>query len=417
MKLKNNISRSGQLVVALVLLILLASCNYSPQQYYSATKNDNIVRIGIIYSETGSRSITERSMRDAAAMAVEEINNDGGLLGKQLELVAMDNESKDNLYRGIVVNLINKYHVKAVFCNIPEGVRTYIESKSKKGQSLIFDLSDYLKKDENSDIVKLGSSPAQLLYPGVSYLLNNKSNSFTHFFLVGTPDPYSKSANRALKAYLASNGVHEENIGERMIETDAEDVSDLIVQIKRIATSGRACILNTMTGSANLTFFKEFANQGLSASGCPIMSFTISEDEMRSMGAEFNIGHYFCRNYFQSMDTDKNIRFVSDFKLFSAINEFPGGIDRVTGEAIARVYTGVYLWKKAVEKAGSFEKQVVRDSLPGTQFNSPAGMVQINKRSLTLDKPALVAESDIEGQMTVLWQSRELIPAFKGIKN
>ncbi len=131
------------------------------------------------------------------------------------------------------------------------------------------------------------------------------------------------------------------------------------------------------------------------------------------MSAEFNTGHYFCRNYFQSVEADKNIRFVSDFKLYSAMNDLPDGMDRVTSEEISRIYNGVFLWKKAVELAQTFEPEAVRKKLVELSFNSPAGILKINEKTLTINKPAIVAESNIDGQMTILWQSKTPLPPFK----
>ncbi|WP_071781104.1 transporter substrate-binding protein [Adhaeribacter aquaticus] len=369
------------------------------------------MRIGVLFSKTGARSVTEASMRDAAAMAVEEINNDGGVLGKQVEIIAVDAESKDNVYKGSLVQLVNKSMVSAVFCNLPVGARAYILPKVEQSNSLLFDLSDYVgERNFSPGLICLGSSPDQLLKPGIQYLLGLPKHPYSKFYLMGTEDAYSKGANKIIKAYLLSQGIARENIRESLVDVTSEDLADEIVAIKRYSTDGKACVLNTMQGAVNLAFFKEFANQGLSSLGCPIMSFTISEDELRQMGAEFIIGHLFSRNYFQSVDTDKNIRFVSDFRLFCAINELPEGVDRVTGEAINRAYTGIYLWKKAVEKAGSFDRILIEKALYGLEFNSPAGMVQINDQALSLNKPIMVGESDSEGQINVLWHSEQLVP-------
>lgn len=407
-----NIKGIVQGIFAFILPLVLSCCTGLGQNNHTESFKDNSIKIGLLYSGTGHRSISEGSLRDAAAMAVEEINNDGGLLGKQLELLVIDNESKDDLYKGSIVQLLNKHDAKVIFCTIPEGLSNYVAVKTKRSASLVFNLSNYIKNKGNSGIIRLGSSPRQLLYPGVDYLLKHNGGMNANFYIIGTSDFYSREANQVLQAYLTSCGVKKENITDGMIDVESENAAEIITQIKELTTKGKTFVLNTMNGKANHTFFKEFANQGLSALSCPIMSFSISEDEMRFMGAEFNIGHYFCSNYFQSMDTDNNIRFASNFKLFSAINELPGGIDRVTGENIAKIYSGIYLWRKAVEKAGTFNKYSVLNALSGIKFNSPSGQIQINTQMLTLDKPVAIAESNIEGQMTIRWDSGRLIPAF-----
>ncbi|MDQ4140339.1 MAG: transporter substrate-binding protein [Bacteroidota bacterium] len=412
MKTRRSIKIKAITWLVLFGLTGINSCNKAGGQKYSAEIPENTVRIGVLFSKTGNRAITELSMRDAAFMAVEEINNEGGLLGKQVELIDLDAESDDNIYKGSTVQLINKYRVTAVFCNLPTGTINYVIPKLKRSNSLLFDLSNYSSATATStDIIRLGSSPDQLLLPGTQYLLNLPKQPYTKFYLLGTANDYSNKAHNLIRSYLINKGVPPKNIKERIIRSESEDFADVVVDIKRFSTDGKACVLNTSRGSSNLGFYKEFANQGLTSLGCPIMAFSISEDELRRMDPEFLIGHLFCRNYFQSVDTEKNIRFVSDFKLFCAIQGLPDGIDRVTGDGHCQAYTGVYLWKRAVEKAGSFDKEKVKKALYGLEFNSPAGIVKINEKMLTLDKPAMVGESNSEGQIDVLWQSDKLIPA------
>ncbi|MCW2119331.1 ABC transporter substrate-binding protein [Flavobacterium sp. 7A] len=377
-----------------------------------ADPSPNTIKIGLLYAKTGDWAISQKSVHDAMAMAVEEINNDGGLLGKQIEIAAINNESDDRFYNTNVSELFNKENVVTLFCFVPKIIINHNRTKNESSDGLVFDLADYNAKERNTTTIKLGSSPNQLLYPGINYLFKNKNSLYTNYIILGTNDSYSLEANKLIKKYLSQKKVPYANIHPILLTPQKDNISEVIVNVKKIVSNGKTCILNTMKGNTNIVFFKEFTNQGLSSLNCPIMSFTISEDELMKMSAEFNIGHYFCRNYFQSVDAENNIRFVSDFKLYSAINELPDGIDRVTGEEISKIYNGVFLWKKAVELALTFEPNAVKAKLAGLVFNSPAGIIKINKRTLSLEKPAIVAESTIDGQMMVLWESKQLILPF-----
>ena len=85
------------------------------------------------------------------------------------------------------------------------------------------------------------------------------------------------------------------------------------------------------------------------------------------------VGHLAAWNYFQSINTPENKKFVKNFKAYSKKNNLPGGSKRVTDDPIEAAYFGVYVWKAAVEKAGSFDVDKVRQAVYGLEFDAPGG--------------------------------------------
>ena len=122
-------------------------------------------------------------------------------------------------------------------------------------------------------------------------------------------------------------------------------------------------MLSTINGDSNVPFYKEFANQGLTSDDCPIMAFSVAEDELRAMDVPPLVGHLAAWNYYQSIDSAENAEFVANFKQYCADNNLPDGTDRVTDDPIEAAYFGVYVWKAAVEKAQSFDVDAVRDAV------------------------------------------------------
>ncbi len=135
--------------------------------------------------------------------------------------------------------------------------------------------------------------------------------------------------------------------------------------MKEFAKSGDACVLSTINGDSNVPFYKEFANQGLTADTCPVVAFSVAEDELRSMETEKLVGHLAAWNYYQSIDTPENAKFVAAFKKYCKDKGLPGGESRVTDDPIEAAYFGVYVWKAAVEKAGTFNVDEVVPSVLG----------------------------------------------------
>lgn len=123
-----------------------------------------------------------------------------------------------------------------------------------------------------------------------------------------------------LKAYLKAKGVPDENVIEEYTPFHHQEYQTVVQKIKDFAASGDACVLSTINGDSNVPFYKEFANQGLTSTDCPIMAFSVAEDELRAMDVPPLVGHLACWNYFQSIDTPENKAFVDGFVAFCRKN-------------------------------------------------------------------------------------------------
>ncbi len=158
-----------------------------------------------------------------------------------------------------------------------------------------------------------------------------------------------------------------------------------------------------------MPFYKEFANQGLTAGDCPIMAFSVAEDELRAMDVPPLVGHLACWNYFQSIDTPENKKFVKDFKAYCVAHKLPGGADRVTDDPIEAAYFGVYVWKAAAEKAGSFDLDKVREAVYGMKFDAPGGPKMMDPKNQHTWKPVYVGEILKDGQFKIIDKSKGLV--------
>ncbi|HWV68062.1 urea ABC transporter substrate-binding protein [Chitinophaga sp.] len=390
---------------------LFSSCNNSAGKSgssdSSATKET--VKIGVLHSLSGTMAISEVSLKDAVQMAVDEINAKGGVLGKQIEPVIVDPASDWDLFAEKAKELLIDKKVSAVF-----GCWTSVSRKSvlpvfEQNNGLLFYPVQYEGEECSNSVIYTGATPNQQLIPAAEYLMSEKGGGYKKFYLLGTDYVFPRTANKILKAYLLSKGIPKENIIEEYTPFHHQDYQTIISKVKRFAADGKACILSTINGDSNVPFYKEFANQGLSSATCPIMAFSVAEDELRSMDTEFLVGHLAAWNYFQSNDLPENKKFVADFKAFCAKKGLPGGDKRVTDDPICWAYTGVYLWAKAAEKAGSFEVSKVRNALYGLDFPSPDGLVKMDPRNHHLAKPVVIGEIKPDGQFDIIWKSEGLV--------
>ncbi|MCH9022548.1 MAG: urea ABC transporter substrate-binding protein [Planctomycetes bacterium] len=367
------------------------------------------VKIGILHSLSGTMAISEVSLRDVVLMAVDEINAKGGVLGKQIEPVIVDPASDWDLFAEKAKYLLLEEKVATTF-----GCWTSVSRKSvlpvfEQNNGLLFYPVQYEGEECSKNVIYTGATPNQQLIPAAEYLMSKEGGSYKKFYLLGTDYVFPRTANKILRAFLLHAGVPASNIMEEYTPFHHQDYQTIVQKIKRFSAGGKACVLSTINGDSNVPFYKEFSNQGLTSAICPIMAFSVAEDELRSMDTKFLVGHLAAWNYYQSVKSRDNRTFVKNFKKYCQKKGLPGGSKRVTDDPIEAAYIGVYLWAMACEKAGSFDVDKVRPQLYGLKFDAPGTQVMLDKKNHHLHKPVLIGEIKKDGQFKVVHSSKGLV--------
>lgn len=407
---------------------LLASAALSTVFAASPATAQDTVKVGVLHSLSGTMAISETSLRDVLLYTFDEINASGGVLGKKIEPVVADGASDWPLFAEKAKQLLEQEKVAVTF-----GCWTSVSRKSvlpvfeeKKG--LLFYPVQYEGEEMSPNIFYTAEAVNQQATPAVDYMLAQGKKKF---YLIGSDYVYPQTTNLVLLEYLLSKGVPLENIGGGFRKEGDEIVSagkytpfghtdyqQIIAEIKQFAAGGGACVINTLNGDTNVPFFKEYAAAGLTAETCPVVSFSISEDEFRGLPAKQLVGQLGCWTYFQSIRTPANKKFVDSFQAWLAKTDVPGIVKegRVTCSPMVLSYNGVYLWKAAVEKAGSFDVDKVNAALEaGISFDGPGGTVTTQKnRHLT--KNVYIGETRADGQFKVLKEYKGVVgePFLKG---
>jgi urea transport system substrate-binding protein len=372
---------------------------------------DAVVKIGVLHSLSGTMAISETSLRDVVLMAVDEINAAGGVKvggkGYMIEPVVVDPASDWPLFKEKATELITQHKVAATF-----GCWTSVSRKSclpvfEEYNSLLFYPVQYEGEEQSLNVFYTAASPNQQLVPAAEYAI--KELGATKFYLLGTDYVFPRTANKVLKAFLLKEGVPASNIVEEYTPFHHQDYQTIVGKIKSFAAGGGACVLSTINGDSNVPFYTEFANAGLTADDCPIIAFSVAEDELRAMDTSKLVGHLAAWNYFMSIDTPENAKFVADFKAFCKANNLPGGESRVTDDPIEAAYYGVYVWKMAAEKAGSFDVDKVRKAVYGMEFDAPGGKKKMHASNQHTYKPVYIGEILADGQFKIVYSSDGLV--------
>ncbi|MEM7649633.1 MAG: urea ABC transporter substrate-binding protein [Cyanobacteria bacterium P01_A01_bin.70] len=323
------------------------------------------IKVGILHSLSGTMAISETTVVDAEKLAIKEINAAGGVLGRQIEAIEEDGASDWPTFAEKAEKLIDQDEVVTVF-----GCWT---SASRKAVLPVFESKDHMLwypvqyegQECSKNIFYTGAAPNQQIEPAVDWLLENKG---TEFFLVGSDYVFPRTANNIIKEQLAANGGT--TVGEDYLPLGNTEVTPIIAKIKEALPDG-GIIFNSLNGDSNVAFFKQLQGAGMTPDLYPVMSVSVAEEEVRQIGPEFLVGHYAAWNYFQTVESPENEKWVADFKA-----EY--GDDRVTNDPMEAAYIMVYLWKQAVEQAGTTDIAAVREAAYGQEFAAPEGPVTMN---------------------------------------
>jgi urea transport system substrate-binding protein len=352
------------------------------------------VKIGFLNSLSGTMAISEKTVNDSLVMAADEINAAGGVNGKTLEVITEDGASEPTTFAEKAEKLIKSDCVAAVFGGWTSASRKAMLPVFESNNSLLFYPVQYEGLEASKNIYYTGATTNQQIVPGLDYL---KEQGVTSLFLVGSDYVFPRTANKIIKAYAAANGM--EIKGEEYTPLGDTEFSTIINKVKEADADA---VFNTLNGDSNVAFFKQYKNIGLTPEEMPVVSVSIAEEEVGGIGVENVVGQLAAWNYFQTIDTPVNTKFVEDFKA-------KYGADRVTSDPMEAAYVSMYLWKAMAEKAKAFDTESINAAADGTTFEAPEGTVVVDGENHHIAKTALIGKIAEDGLLYTEWSSPEPI--------
>ncbi|MCD5420830.1 urea ABC transporter substrate-binding protein [Rhodococcus pyridinivorans] len=348
------------------------------------------VKVGSLNSLSGTMAISEVTVRDSIALAVEEINADGGVLGKQIEIVSEDGASEPAVFAEKAEKLIGSDCVAAVFGGWTSSSRKAMLPVFEDRNALLYYPVQYEGLESSSNIFYTGATTNQQIVPALDYL---KEQGVKSLYLVGSDYVFPQTANRIIKAYAEANDI--EIKGEDYTPLGSTDFSTIV---NKVRTADADAVFNTLNGDSNVAFFREYTNAGLNAKDMPVVSVSIAEEEVGGIGAQNIEGQLTAWNYYQTVDSPENTSFVEAYKA-------KYGANKPTSDPMEAAYTSVYLWKNTVEKAESFEVDDVVEAADGVTFDAPEGTVTIDGDNHHITKTARIGEIRGDGLIYTVWES------------
>jgi urea transport system substrate-binding protein len=375
--------------------LLLKGCG-NPSATGDATSKGggggDTIKVGILHSLSGTMAISETTVVDAEKLAIKEINAAGGVLGKQIEAVVEDGASDWPTFAEKAEKLIDQDKVVTIFGCWTSASRKAVKDVFESKNHMLWYPVQYEGQECSKNIFYTGAAPNQQIEPAVDWLLKEKGKEF---FLVGSDYVFPRTANTIIKEQLKAKGGT--TVGEDYLKLGDTEVTPIITKIKEALPEG-GVIFNSLNGDSNTAFFKQLQGAGITPDKYPIMSVSIAEEEVKQIGKEFLIGHYAAWNYFQTVDSPVNKKWVEAFQA-----EY--GKDRVTNDPMEAAYIMVYLWKQAVEKAAKADDlEAVRAAAIGQTFDAPEGKVTMNANH-HISKTVRIGQIRDDGLFNIVWST------------
>lgn len=386
-------------IAAAIALNMTASMTVSANEVNSTglAVTDDEVTVGILHSVTGTMAISETGSVQAEKLAIDQINAAGGVLGRKIKYIQEDGASDWPTFAEKSKKLLVNDKVAAVFGCWTSASRKAVLPVFEQYNGMLYYPTFYEGLEQSPNVIYTGQEATQQIIAGIDWVTKEKGAK--SFFLLGSDYIWPRTSNKIARKHIEKLGL--KVVGEEYYPLGHTQFNSVINKIKLKKPD---VIYAIVVGGSNVAFYKQLKAAGidLTKEKPLLLTISVTEDEILGIGGENIVGAYAAMKYFQSLDNPNNEAFVKSFKEM-------WGDDIVIGDVTQAAYLGPWLWKAAVEKAGSFDIDKVRAASPGIELDTaPEGYVKIHPNHHLWSKTR-VGHAGKDGQYTVVHESAELI--------
>jgi urea transport system substrate-binding protein len=386
---------------------LSASAMFAPTvlaQQFPTTKvnttglavTDTEVTVGILHSVTGTMAISETGSVQAEKLAIDQINAEGGVLGRKIKFIQEDGASDWPTFAEKAKKLLVNDKVASVMGCWTSASRKAVLPVFEQYNGMLYYPTFYEGLEASKNVIYTGQEATQQIIAGLDWVQKEK-NAKT-FYLLGSDYIWPRTSNKIARKHI-ENFLKLKVVGEEYFPLGHTQFNSVINKIK---LSKPDVIYAIIVGGSNVAFYKQLKAAGVDLNKQTLMTISVTEDEILGIGGENIVGGYACMKYFESLDNPNNKAFVTAFKKM-------WGDKIVIGDVTQAAYLGPWLWKLTVEKAGSFDIDKVAAASPGIEFKgAPEGYVRIHENHHLWSKTR-VGRARIDGQYDLIYETAELM--------
>ena len=359
---------------------------------------DDTVTVGILHSITGTMAISETGSVQAEKLAIAQINAQGGVLGRQIEYIQEDGASDWPTFAEKARKLLVQDRVASVMGCWTSASRKAVLPVFEQHNGFLYYPTFYEGLEQSPNVIYTGQEATQQILAGLDWVSREKGAET--FYLLGSDYIWPRTSNKIARTHI------EEFLGKRVVGEDYFPLghTQFNSAINRIRLRRPDVIYAIVVGGSNVAFYRQLKAAGIDMTeeSPLVLTISVTEDEIRGIGGDNIVGAYACMKYFQSLENENNQRFVQAFQEM-------WGDDMVIGDVTQAAYLGPWLWKMAVERAGSFDVDSVREASPGIEFTeAPEGYVRIHENHHLWSKTRVGRARD-DGQYDVVFETADLV--------
>ena len=360
---------------------------------------DTTVTCGILHSITGTMAISETGSVQAEKLAIEQINAQGGILGRKIEFIQEDGASDWPTFAEKAKKLLVQDKVASVMGCWTSASRKAVLPVFEQYNGFLYYPTFYEGLEQSPNVIYTGQEATQQIIAGLDWV--NKTKGAKTFYLLGSDYIWPRTSNKIARKHIENFMDGCKVVGEEYYPLGHTQFNSVINKIRLRKPD---VIYAIVVGGSNVAFYKQLTAAGIDPTEeSPIvLTISVTEDEIRGIGGENIDGAYACMKYFQSLENENNQAFVKAFKDM-------WGDEIVIGDVTQAAYLGPWLWKAAVEKAGSFDVDKVREASPGIELTSaPEGYVKVHENHHLWSKTR-VGRAKADGQYEVVFEPADLV--------
>jgi len=388
-------------VILLSLMQITHADDHPPTAEVNTTGlavTDDTVTVGILHSVTGTMAISESGSVEAEKLAIKQINEMGGVLGRKIEVIQEDGASDWPTFAEKAKKLLVKDKVAAVFGCWTSASRKAVLPVFEKENGMLYYPTFYEGLEQSKNVIYTGQEATQQIIAGLDWV--HKTKGAETFYLIGSDYIWPRTSNKIARKHI-ENVLGGKVVGEEYYPLGHTNFGSLINKIKLKKPD---VIYSIVVGGSNVSWYKQLKAAGITSDKWTLLTISVTEDEMLGIGGENVEGFYAAMKYFQSLDNDNNKAFVKAFKDM-------WGEDSVIGDVTQAAYLGPWLWKAAVEKAGSFDIDEIAVASNGIELTTaPEGYVRIHDSNHHLWSKTRIGRARADGQFDVIWESELIEP-------
>ena len=354
-------------------------------------------RVGVLFSRTGYMAIIEETQVRGTLIAIDEINESGGINGRELIPVIYDPASENALFRAYAKRMIIEDQLSTIFGCYTSSSRKAVLPIIERLNCLLWYPTLYEGFEYSPNVIYTGAAPNQNSL-SLCQLLTEQYGS--RFYFVGSDYVYPRESNRVMRDLLSKRGG--QVVGERYVGLRASR-RDFVPVLNEIRQLSPDVIFSTVVGEATVHLYQAYADFGFDPRNMPITSLTTTEAEIRAMGPDVGEGHITAAPYFEGLPGAANSAFVGRYK-----RRF--GEDEPTNMCVEAAYFQVHLFARALELANSLDPDILRPMVLGSSFDAPQGTVSIDADCSHANLWSRIGRANRRGQFDLLHESSSLVP-------